>query len=284
VSIPSARTLPWRARHGLNRGGDGSRIARSEKIAGWALFAALAIALVLPSPARAQAPPAQWTGCYAGVEAGGAFGGSASTTDLGNGHGIPYNPPLGNRWSFGLGGGVTAGGVAGCQFQTVSPIVLGLEAEAGRLSLSGSGVAPISPSHDSSAHMRIGDWYAVLAPRLGWSFGNALLYLKAGFAFTEEQAGFDDHCTGFPCGGGAIRTAVSRDETGWAAGTGLEYAIDPRWAVRAEYLYLGVDEDMSSCGIATAGAGTGGTYCFAHHSSGAQTVKLGVVYRFWTPG
>jgi outer membrane immunogenic protein len=244
----------------------------------------LAFALGSPSPAHAQdRPAASWTGCHAGVYAGGAFGGRASTTDEGDAQGLPWNQPLGNSWSYPLGASPVAGGMLGCDYQTASPFVVGLEAELGYLSLSGSGVAPVSPHGDTRGAARIGNYYGAIAPRVGWSFGQTLLYLKAGFAFAGEHASVIDTCDVPLCGGGAINAVGDRTSTGWAGGGGAEYALNERWTVRAEYLYLGLDDDLMSCGTSTAGVARGSVFCFGHRVQGLNMLKLGIAYRFWTP-
>ena len=224
-----------------------------------------------------------WTGCHVGAYAGGAFGGHATTTDRGDAQGAPWNQPLGNHWSYPLHGGVLAGGLVGCDYQTASPVVLGLGAELGYLNLSGSGIAPASPHGDTSALSRIGHDYAVIAPRAGWSWDHSLLYVKAGLAIAGERASVVDSCDVLPCGGGLINATSNRTETGWAAGAGVEYALSQRWTVRAEYLYLGLDEDTTACGTASAGLARGSVFCFGQRGQGVHTLKLGIAYRFWTP-
>jgi len=266
---------------------DSERPSRRSCGGRWVLFFAPALILAAfgsTGPAHAQdRPAASWTGCHAGVYAGGVFGGQATTTDEGDAKGAPWNQPLGNSWSYPLDASPLAGGMLGCDYQTASPVVIGLEAELGYLSVSGSGIAPVSPHGDTRATSRVGNYYGAIAPRVGWSFGQALLYLKGGFAFAGEQASVVDTCDAPPCGSGAITTAGDRTGTGWVAGGGAEYALSERWTVRAEYLYVGLDDDFTSCGTSTAGVARGSVFCFSHRAQGLSTLKLGVAYRFWTP-
>ena len=77
--------------------------------------------------------------------------------------------------------------------------------------------------------------FATFTARVGWADGRFLYYVKGGGAMVYEKytqlSVTTPICTGRACTG-------NDDNWGWTASAGVEYAIDPRWSVRAEYSYL----------------------------------------------
>jgi outer membrane immunogenic protein len=234
--------------------------------------AANAADLPVKAPPYQPPPPFNWTGFYIGGYVGGAWGQDFNATDVDG-----YNA-AGENWGYGNPSSFIGGGTIGYNWQPVgSPWVFGLEGEFGYLHLSKSGPDPLSPGLDTVADAHIGDWYGVFAGRLGYSWDHWLLYAKGGVAFTRVRASVVDACNTGACGADLINTSASEDRAGWALGGGLEYALNNNWSVKAEYLYLGVNQTLTSCGLDTA-AGT--QFCFDHEVKGVSTAKLGVNYRF----
>src|SRR5262249_21204694 len=139
-----------------------------------------------PSAPRrsAKAPEAafsqRWTGFYVGGFTGGAWTGDVTATELAPGPGgSSFFNGIGTQTSYGLGSSAIAGLTVGYNYQ-MGAVVAGLEAEGGYLRLAGAAPFSVSPETVSSA--RIGNWYALLAGRLGFSVGPALIYGKAGAA------------------------------------------------------------------------------------------------------
>jgi len=217
-------------------------------------------------------PVLNWTGFYIG----GFFGGAAesqnvTSTDL---NGYNGSPPF----SYGLHGTATGGGTIGYNWQFPgSPFLVGLEGEVGYLRMTGSSPDPLSPGLDTVSSARIGDWYAVATGRLGWVFAPEwLVYVKGGAAWTDLHASVVDSCTVFPCGPDTVNANGSKTPTGWTAGGGFEWMFLPQWSVKAEYLFLGIDENLQACGPDRVGA----TFCFNQKFEGVHTAKLGVNYHF----
>src|SRR5262249_38691167 len=84
-------------------------------------------------------------------------------------------------------------------------------------------------------HQSIGtDWLLTVRPRLGYSFGNVLVYGTGGVSLTDlryrEQ--FTDTFAA------ALETG-SRSATrfGWNVGAGVEYALTCQWSLKAEYIF-----------------------------------------------
>ncbi|HEY9214722.1 MAG TPA: outer membrane protein [Ancylobacter sp.] len=104
------------------------------------------------------------------------------------------------------------GGIqAGYNYQLSGPFVIGVEAD-------------LQYSNIESGAFTL-DYFGTVRARAGFAVDQFLLFGTGGFAYgrgTFELAG------------------LSNDQTnvGWTIGAGAEYAIDPNWSVKAEYLYL----------------------------------------------
>jgi outer membrane immunogenic protein len=237
------------------------------------LFVPTANAADIPVKAgRAPASSAfNWSGCYAGAYVGGAWAAqSATATDLDG-----YNA-AGDSWSYRPNGSVIGGGTLGCNY-TVSPAwVVGIEGEAGYLHVKGSAVDPASPfiPLDTEALTRIGDWYGVVAGRVGYTWDSWMLYGKVGVAISNVAYGVSDTN---PIGGNTINTRKSSTQAALAVGAGLEYALAKSWTVKAEYLYMDFTASDNTCGAATIG---GGTFCWSNDFRGVHMAKIGINYLF----
>ena len=160
--------------------------------------------------------------------------------------------------------------------------MFGLEGEVGYIHLNGSAIDPNSiPTlgSDSSSSTKIGDWYGVVAGRVGYAADRVLFYGKAGVAFTSNKTSFSDNCSTGTCGGGLLTATGSQSSVGFAAGGGIEYAIYEKWTIKAEYLWLGLNRSYSACGPGAATA-TGSTFCANYSTGGVHTGKIGLNYKF----
>jgi outer membrane immunogenic protein len=256
------------------------------------LSAGPALAADLPVKAPVRAAPASavynWTNCYVGGFLGGAGG---SNVDVGEAvsqggtfaAGTFYNAPNGASYSYRTSASVIGGGTLGCNWEAPgTPIVLGLEGEFGFLRSSVSVADPNSATFgfDTIDRTAIGDWYGVVGGRLGWAVGPALFYAKGGALFTRVNSSITDTCTVAPCGGGTLSATGSNTDVGWAAGGGIEYWFAPQWTVKAEYLFLGLNnQSFAVCGPGGAGA-AGSTFCSSHSLGGISTGKVGVNFHF----
>lgn len=196
-----------------------------------------------PAPFVPAPPIFTWTGFYAGVNAGYAFG-----DFTGRGGAL-----------FGDADGFAGGGQLGYNVQ-FGQFVVGLETdlqfmdfEAGR---SAAGAAfPIGVG--SRAEL---DYFGTVRTRIGFAFDRALVYGTGGFAY-----------------GGTEVTAVTgvgtfSDENthvGWTLGAGLEYAFTNNLTAKVEYLYTDLDNETFVLGPVTTSAG-----------AEFSTVRAGVNYKF----
>jgi outer membrane immunogenic protein len=231
-----------------------------------------------------------WSGCYLGGFLGGAWGGDVGATEaaslggafpagtfynaIGAAGKAPYGYDLDNSFIF--------GGTAGCNLQSPgSPLVLGVEGELGRLKLSETALDPnsaVGGRNDTFDSTKIGTWYGLIAGRLGVSFDAALIYVKGGVAFLNTESSVIDACIKAPCGLGLLTATGGGNDTTWAIGGGLEYALGSNWSMKGEYLFFAAS-DYSVCGPGAAGA-AGSAFCSKHDVDGIHTVKLGINYKF----
>jgi outer membrane immunogenic protein len=210
-----------------------------------------AIVMMLPVAVLAQAAAqnkndaTKWTGFYAGINVGGAFGSSnAQTATVYSSSGyfantsVPAIAITGNQNFNPVG--VIGGGQFGYNRQVAPRWVLGVEADydAFKISASATGttVYPCcSPSTFTILQKVSTDWMATVRPRVGYTAGKrSLLFISGGAAetkinysslFTDNYANANESAT----------ASVLR--TGWIAGGGGEYSLNKHWSARAEYLY-----------------------------------------------
>jgi outer membrane immunogenic protein len=198
-----------------------------------------------PPPAAAPyySPAYNWTGFYAGLNGGGAFGDSTWSAIA-----TTYN----------VSGGMI-GGQLGYNWQ-MGQFVWGLEGDADWASLSGNTTSPacfpaIAPCFTKS------DFLATFRGRLGVAFDRFMPYATGGLAI------------------GNIRTStttipgVDLTNVGWTVGAGLEFAIAGPWTAKVEYLF--VDLGNVGCGFACGFAGPGNTVSLTEN-----VIRAGINYRF----
>jgi outer membrane immunogenic protein len=187
--------------------------------------AALAADMPSPQPAPVQALPT-WTGFYAGLNAGGAFGSSRNAFSIAG-----FAPP-----SFDTSlQGALGGAEAGYNWQT-GPLVLGLEANLEASALRGSRTAPCLPPLCGSlaaSYTQKLSWFGTLRPRIGYAVGNFILYATAGAALGQ----LDTNATAALGPFFAVDNR-SQTRTGWTLGGGVEVELAPRWTAKIEYLHL----------------------------------------------
>jgi outer membrane immunogenic protein len=199
--------------------------------------------------AKAQTFSWNWTGFYAGADAGFASSRSLSSTQasvLANPYLLATPPFTGTLAVFNASAvdtlsarGFDAGVHAGFNWQ-LKPFAVGIEIDYGafRARATRDVTFLLSPAVVSQLHSEAStDWLFTARPRVGWIYSIGFAYVTGGVAVTGLSAKttyIDNANTPQPNG------VVSAAETkvGWTVGGGLELAIAPRWTVRAEYLHL----------------------------------------------
>jgi outer membrane immunogenic protein len=271
-------------------------------VAGSASAADLAPHPYTKAPIQPPAPVANWSGFYIGGDAGWAgqhqdatatalpagFGPPAIDGASLAGFGILPMPYSLNRNGF-------IGGVyAGYNWQ-IGATVVGIEADASYLDGSRSGIDNLTPTFTgASAFAPYGTfsvtenshWLASLRGRLGYTWGNVLLYGTGGVAFSEEK--FDSTLTITNPLVGAPGGTVSSSETkvGYAVGAGVEWMATANWLLRAEYLHYGfggASDSLPVVGGLTCTAAVNCHFAVTASNSNIDTVRIGLAYKFGAP-
>ena len=225
------------------------------------LFAAAAVVALTALPAAAAdlgpryynktpayvAPIWTWTGFYVGAHLGGAFG----TDNNFNGLAVSSN-------SARFLGGVQAG----ADWQFSGNWVVGAEGQYSFLSKnSGNTVFPGGYIYGNDQR-----GLGSITARVGYSFGPALVYVKGGYAYSDNRETLT-------LGGVPIPFLLSNEHAnGWTIGGGAEYMFAQNWSVKAEYQYYDFGDSRFQAPAALVPFGT------FHNDE--HTLKVGVNYRF----
>lgn len=241
--------------------------------AGVSLAGAASAADLGTAPIYRKAPPVQvfsWTGGYIGGYVGGAFG----ANDVVTGHPLDGAGvsvlPAGPDASYKYGSSVIGGYTSGYNYQFAPNWVIGYEGETGYIGIKGSTAYASSPT--TIATTRAEGLYSVWAARFGYAFDRSLIYVKGGATLVDFETGVSD---GTP--GNHIDTIHRKYRLGYAIGGGWEYALDNKWSVKAEYLYLGFDNNITTTGNWT---GTPTQVWTTTSLPGIHTAKVGLNYKF----
>ena len=241
--------------------------------AGVSLAGAASAADLGAAPIYRKAAPVQvfsWTGGYIGGYVGGAFGANDATT------GVPVTAaaaPIfaGPAASYNYNSSVIGGYTSGYNYQFAPNWVIGYEGETGYIGVKGS--SNYLRSATSIATTRAEGLYSVWAARFGYAFDRSLIYVKGGAALVNFETGVSNGTAGTH-----IDTMQRKYRLGYAIGGGWEYALDNKWSVKAEYLYLGFDNNITTMGNLN---GNTGTQVFTTTSlPGIHTAKVGLNYKF----
>jgi outer membrane immunogenic protein len=184
--------------------------------------AAASFSFLSNNSAQAQGPDRPWTGFYAGLHAGYAWG-DADVRDT-NGGVLPgpfsYDP----RGAFG-------GGTIGYNWR-IQGIVVGVEADLGYMDLNGEGRIPSSTPPNFQRITLDGGFYADATLRLGVLLTpSTLVYGKGGFAYFNGEARQKTTKPGY-------ETTGTDAFNGFVIGGGVEHFITSSLSIRAEYLHF----------------------------------------------
>jgi outer membrane immunogenic protein len=256
--------------------------------AGLALLALNVAAAAADMPLKAPPPPPppvfSWTGCYIGGSTGGAWRQSNNTTvtfvDGGSGSG-PAAAAGALPTSFSYNGSSwIGGGQLGCNYQA-SNWVFGIETDVSGMKLNGgeaiaTNVPPFFPLTTSVTQDT--NWIVTTRGRLGWAWGNVLLYGTGGAAYANVSHGYTQNNI---AGGGPVAIAVSDSATqfGWTAGGGIEVGLG-RWSLKGEYLFYDLGNHTLNAPCTTC-TGLSPTVFFVHYHDTGNIARIGLNYRFY---
>jgi outer membrane immunogenic protein len=247
-----------------------------------------ALAADLPARSYTKAPVVDpginWSGFYAGVNAGYGRGNAPTSLDINdveqgviqNGVNNPLPSTLHPQ-------GFVGGGQVGYNAQFGS-VVAGLEADIDYANLrktdAASGAFFIGGILTTTVETRI-DWFGTLRARLGiLPVNNVLLYATGGLAYGQVRtATTASNIPAFSCNGLVVYCGAgttSGVSVGWTVGGGIEYAFAPNWTIRGEYLYL----DLGSKSVTFADRDVAGGLLTSRTNFTAQIGRAGLNYRF----
>jgi outer membrane immunogenic protein len=187
------------------------------------------------------APVYNWTGFYAGINGGGAWGTSNWSNALG-------------ASSFNANGALI-GGTAGYNWQMGSA-VFGVEGDIDWSSIKGSGPTTCVVGGCETKN----NWLGTFRGRLGYAFDRVLPYVTGGLAVGDIKAN-------------TALGSASETRAGWTAGAGVEAAITGPLTAKIEYLYA----DLGSMNCATTVCGGAAATNVNYH---ANIVRAGLNYHF----
>ncbi|HEY7220767.1 MAG TPA: outer membrane beta-barrel protein [Candidatus Binatia bacterium] len=181
-------------------------------------------AMCLLGVARAQSY--DWSGPYAGLNAGGSWGKTSARYTLGEATINGFDPD-----SF-IGGGHLGYGLQS------DFIFAGLEADMAWRHGTGKKTFAFANGIDFSPHEVEQNWVGTFRPRFGFVINQFLLYGTAGLAYGNLEHKFTETRPGV-----ATRSkSKSEVDAGWTVGGGVEYGIASRLSAGIEYLYMSFGE------------------------------------------
>jgi outer membrane immunogenic protein len=280
---------------------------RISGVAGVLALLAPGLACAADLPSRKPAPVLEapttpsWTGFYAGLNGGYAWGKSTFGSD-------PSGRWFGDRdWpgiaavsgrGMNLAGGAI-GGTVGYNYQ-IDRVVVGLELDGGWMGLrdpvvigpvpgAGGGFYAASTSASSN-------YLATLRARLGVAVTPSLLaFATGGAAISDVNASQSIYFNNPPTialqislpvtgpGGGFNAGAVSGARLGWTLGGGLEWMFARQWSARVEFLHT----DFGVRNVQSAYLAPDGTIWTVNHRfrRNAEILRVGLDYHFdWGAG
>ncbi len=171
-----------------------------------------------------------------------------------------------------------AGGQAGYDWQQGS-FVYGVETDLSGTGLKSSmsgGLSGGSCTTDTANTSADVDWYGTVRGRAGWTTDKVLFYGTGGLAY-----GSVDLNSNFSTAGLSVNSQTSSIRTGWVAGGGIEYMVQPNLILTLGYQYVDLGTASLASSSTPAGITIGQT---ASVHSAFQVATVGLDWRFSLAG
>ena len=241
------------------------RLALAVAVSACAASAALAADMAPPPPIPKAPPPPpyNWSGFYVGGNlgagwnninitdtAGNSFSGSSSTQFVGGGQvGLNYQFPNYQFW----------GGA-----------VIGIEADFDWLPNTNNTTTATIDGLPASVAIN-NRWLTTVTGRFGYAFDRVFAYAKGGAAWVGASN------PSIAINGVAFAPSTSSTNIGWTAGFGVEWAFAGTWSVRAEYDYVGLNNQTF---VVPAAAPALAGDVISTNNRNFQMVTAGINYKF----
>jgi outer membrane immunogenic protein len=173
-------------------------------------------------------PPYNWSGFYIGGNLGAGWNSAGSLSDT-----------FGSNFSgSGQNASFLGGGQVGVNYQFWGGVVIGAEAMFDWLpntsnTFNAVGGGPATGSNASATFNS--RWLTTATGKLGYAFDRVLAYGKAGGAWVGAN---NPNLT--VNGLGQTLSSSTTNNFGWTAGIGVEWAFAGNWSARAEYDFIGL--------------------------------------------
>jgi outer membrane immunogenic protein len=234
-------------------------------------------AVKAPATARSH----NWTGFYAGVNAGYGWGNGDTSFDP-----LPSAVAFANLAPTTLRpnpGGLIGGLQVGYNLQS-GRLVWGIETDFQFSGITGSVIqtpiirnngTPVAGASYLSASEKT-DWFGTLRLRAGVTpIDRVLLYVTGGLAYGHvSYTGTTDYS---PAGSLVFPASVSTTKVGWAIGGGTEWVLSANWTAKAEYLYYDLGRKSATADAIPVTPPYQVTYDW---KTTAQIARVGVNYKF----
>ncbi len=224
----------------------------------------IASAADMPLKAKPVAGPIyNWTGCYIGGDAGGAW----TRMDTSRFSQDTIGPAFAN-YGREDDSGFLGGGQVGCDFQTTN-LVFGIQGTFDFGSAKGSHALTDFPTFSETNDVKA---IYTAAGRMGYLYTPSFLgYVKVGMSWMQDKNQV------LRPGGGLVESA-SFTLPGMTAGLGFEYMFLPSWSAFAEWNYNWIEDTSGQHFTAAPGLFPPGEVLNVKQT--AQTVRVGVNYHF----
>lgn len=251
------------------------------------ILASAALAVSLP----AQAQTSNWSGFYAGLNAGYAWGASdLSTGFVNNGAYVASVPNVTALVADGSptldSKGFSGGAQLGYNIQSGS-LVYGIETDFNWMkanALRSTRYTAFAANPFTVTNQVDADWMFTLRPRIGFVSGAALIYATGGLAVAKLNQSHSFRDTIPVPAIFAANESTSDTKLGWTIGAGLEWALGGNWSVKGEYLYanFGSSDSTGTVINTVTGASVTSPATTISHSADltVQTLRVGINYRF----
>lgn len=206
---------------------------RNNVLVGAAVAAIVAAVSVSTAQAADESGARNWTGFYIGVTGGYGFGKSDIDAKLLSDSANPMSQRVSEDGKGDLDGGMV-GGLVGYDQDLGNGLVIGV---LGDLSWSGiGGNVDVDPgftgvtgsNYDMNSDV---SWLGTVRGRIGYAFGDALIYATGGLAFGGVETSLHDADYGHIASDNNV-------QLGWTVGGGLNYMATDNVMLGIEYLYV----------------------------------------------